>query len=203
MTSTSFSHTLTLSPTILMRNVFHSPIGLSAILVGFDGFFWLLYSPPEPTPIGGLDGRIPDLHLRAAAQINAAIAIRQNLPIDEQFEIAVVLGRAQAASLAVEFEGAVDDLPVGPHVLVGLLLRGGQIGGGRGGPLGGIFEGALGQPFPAGQVLAIEHRHEAGRRLVVSRRAGNWRQEWRVRSEPLRQNEHCASESCDESTNES
>ena len=148
-----------------MRNVFHSPTGLSALAVGFEGCFWLLNKSAGADAPRGLDRGIPDLHLRAAAQINAAVAILEDFPIDEQLEIAVVLGRAQAISLAVEHQGAVDDLPMVAHALVGLGLGGRQFVLRHLGPLGRIGDQAL----PAVEIPSIEQSHEALGRSVVGR----------------------------------
>ncbi len=109
---------------------------------------------------------VPDLHLRCASQVDAAVAVLLDLPVDEHLEIAVVLGRAQTAALAVENEDAVLDLPVCPHVVVGFLLELGQLVAGQGGPFVGIVVRPFEQSLPAGQIFAVEQGFEPLRRLV-------------------------------------
>ena len=65
---------------------------------------------------------VPDLHLRHAAQVDAAVALRQHLVINEQLEVAVVLLGREVEALAVVHEFAVLHLPVRVHVLLGDLL---------------------------------------------------------------------------------
>ena len=78
----------------------------------------------------GLFGVVPDLHLRAAAQIDARIRQRHGLVLDQQLEIAVVLLRGGVSPLAVVDEFAILDGPVRLHGriplsdLVGAGLRG-------------------------------------------------------------------------------
>jgi len=72
---------------------------------------------------------VPDLHLRAAAEVDAAVALGLDLPVDEEVEVCVVAAGAEAVALAVEDERAVGDGPVGAHAGVGLFLRLGQLVG--------------------------------------------------------------------------
>ena len=99
-----------------------------------------------------LELRIPDLNLGAAAQVDAAVAAFQDLPIDIQLEVAVVPGGAQAVSLAVELQNAVDHSPVGTHALISLLLGLRQLGRRHRSTLDRVFH----QPLPTGQGLPVE-----------------------------------------------
>src|SRR6185369_17255500 len=65
---------------------------------------------------------VPDLHLRAASQVNPAVTFGWNLPIHVHLEVAVVLHRAKAASFAVEKDLAILHLPVRAHAGIGFLL---------------------------------------------------------------------------------
>src|SRR6185369_1625754 len=68
--------------------------------------------------VGSFVRWIPNLNLRSAAQINSAVALFRNLPIDIHFKIAVILGRRETAALAVENDFAILDLPMSAHVFV-------------------------------------------------------------------------------------
>ena len=109
---------------------------------------------------------IPNLDLRRASQVDAAVAAFLDLPVHEHLEIAVVLGGAEAAALAVENERAIGSLPVRPHVLIGLLLELLRLIRGQGRPFVRIVIRALQESLPAGQVLAVEQGHKALRGLV-------------------------------------
>ena len=70
---------------------------------------------------------IPNLDLRRAPQIDAAVPVRMNnFPVDQQLKILIIPQRGQAESLAVEFQDTVIDGPVLAHELVGLCLLFGQ-----------------------------------------------------------------------------
>ena len=106
-----------------------------------------------------LAGRIPHLHLRVAAQIDAAVAAGLGKhPLHVQFEVGVVAVSREEHALAVIHDRAVLHLPVGGHVGVPLRL-----------PLGSLLGRALGvfrrvevRPAPpAGEILAVEERREA------------------------------------------
>jgi len=56
------------------------------------------------------------LHLRHAAQVDAAVAERLHLVIDQQLHVAVVLVGREVEALAVVDQFAVLDAPVGVHV---------------------------------------------------------------------------------------
>ena len=106
--------------------MFHSPIGLSATFVGLLGLFLLLKMPPEPIrspDLLQLQIGIPNLNLRAAAQIDAAVAVFFDLPIDVQLEVAVVFVGAKILAFAVENDHAVFDAPMGLRRFVRQLLR--------------------------------------------------------------------------------
>ena len=100
--------------------------------------------------------RVPDLDLGRSPEIEAAVAALLDLPVDEELEIAVIGGGAKAFALAVEDEDAVDDLPVGPHPVVGFGLCFGQLLRRHLGPGRGIGDETL----PAVEAAAVEERHE-------------------------------------------
>ena len=62
-------------------------------------------------------GEVPDLDLRRAAEIDAAVGLGADLVVDEQLDVAVVLVGGQVGALAVVDELAVLDAPV----LLGVL----------------------------------------------------------------------------------
>jgi hypothetical protein len=107
-------------------------------------------------------GAIPDLDLRRAAKIDARVPLRSNLPVHEQFEVAVVLDGLQALSLAVVVQDAVADRPMRQVRVVCVLLRLLQFVRRE---LRALrqFHKAL----PAGQVLPVEQRDEPWRRRAL------------------------------------
>ncbi len=107
--------------------------------------------------IAGL-AEVPDLDLRRAAEVNAAISLGTDLEVDQELDVAVVFVGGEIGSLAVVDDHAVVDAPVFLHVLravgecLGLLV----------GPQCLELAGVHGlQPVPAGEVLAVEQRDEA------------------------------------------
>ena len=106
----------------------------------------------------------------------------QDLPVDEHLEVAVVLGGAQAAALAVEDQHAIHDLPVRPHVVIGLFLELLRPDPRPGSPVSRVVIRSLQQSLPAGQVLAIEQGHKAFRRLVQRLLRGRTRRRQKQRS---------------------
>src|SRR5262249_17428296 len=96
----------------------------------------------------GAGERIPNLNLRRAAQVDSAIALGLDLPIDIEFEIAIVLGGAKILTFAVENDDAVLCLPVLVGRLVPELLRRRRLFRRRLQPLGhghrGVTAGLLG-----------------------------------------------------------
>src|SRR6478609_1303984 len=66
--------------------------------------------------------RVPNLHLRTAAQINSAVSFRRNFPIHPQLNVAVVFFADETLSLAVKFKNAVLRAPMLLHFFVGILL---------------------------------------------------------------------------------
>ena len=145
---------MTRSPSMRMRNAFHSPTGRSAFSRGWLGPFLLLKRPPDPA---GFGLGVPDLHLRRAAEVEAAVPALLDLPVGEQLEVGVVALRAEALALSVERENAVHDRPVGPHGLVGRRLGARQLLGRHLRPRGRVGDEAL----PALERAAVEEGHEA------------------------------------------
>ena len=124
------------SPTWRMRNVFHSPNGLSARTSGsLPGAPGLLFnSPPEPlsraaVPLAALLGRVPDLHLRRGPQVDAAVGLGDGLVLDEQLDVAKIpFGRGKRAAAVVD-QLAVLDAPMGTERrVVRLPLRRARLG---------------------------------------------------------------------------
>ena len=62
-------------------------------------------------------GVVPDLNLRRAAQVDAAVALGTDLVVDQQLDVAVVLVGGEVGALAVVDDLAVLDPPVLLHVL--------------------------------------------------------------------------------------
>ena len=106
---------------------------------------------------------VPDLHLRAAAQINAAVALRRNLPIHQHLKIAVILRGAKVVALAVKHDLAVPTFQCSRMRWSALTCSAASSCGGHLGARGRIGH----QAFPAAQILAVEQRHETLRRRVV------------------------------------
>jgi len=168
-----------------MRNLFHSPSVLSALTSGsLPGEpLSLFQSPPEPLswprPRGSPFRRIPNLHLRHAAQVDAAVAVGQGLVFHQELDVAVVF-----------VGGEVEPLPsltISPFSIRQWALIGRGLACRRGRRLrwiafvfGELFRGH-GEEFarvsrapakPAGEVLAIGERGKARRRRVL-REAGD------------------------------
>ena len=82
---------------------FHSPTGLSASSLGNCSCFLLFHRAPEPLSAPLLVrfaiARVPNLHLRHAAQIDAAVALRADLPIDPHLEIAILASSSRGTAL--------------------------------------------------------------------------------------------------------
>src|SRR5690606_6981448 len=108
--------------------------------------------------------RIPDLDLRRAAQVEAAVGPGGNLPVAVELEVAVVLRGAEARALAVVDEGSVLDAPVGVHRFVGFGPGLFQRVSGESAPLDRVV---VDESLPAGEVLAVEEGGETGGRSVV------------------------------------
>ena len=102
--------------------------------------------------------RVPDLHLRAPAEVDPAVAPRMDFPVDVQLEVAVVLRGAEALSLAVEPQHPVDHAPVFPHARVGRRLSRSEFVGRHRPPRLRIAD----EPLPAGEITAVEERREPG-----------------------------------------
>ncbi|OPZ63981.1 MAG: hypothetical protein BWY83_03288 [bacterium ADurb.Bin478] len=106
---------------------------------------------------------IPYLHLRSAAQINAAVAPLFDLPIHHHFEIGIVAAGAQALAFTIEIKDAVDRLPVLAHLLIGFDLR----------PVEFIrihsdaFDRIFHQPLPSTKILAVEQGGKAFWGLIL------------------------------------
>ena len=113
-------------------------------------------------------GRVPDLHLRVAAKVDAAVGTRgRQHPLDEQFEIAVVAVGGEKHSFAVAHDHAVLDLPVSGHVGVPIGL---PLGPFLRRSLGLLSRIEMGTTPPACEIAAVEQRREARSRLCPPRR---------------------------------
>ena len=81
----------------------------------------LFQRPPEPlsAPMRSVSrlGEIPDLDLRGAAEVNAAISLRTDLEVDQQLDVAVVFVGGEIDPLAVVDDHAVFYSPMFLHVL--------------------------------------------------------------------------------------
>ena len=126
--------------------------------------------------------RVPDLHLRDPAQIDAAVTVGQRFVIHHQLKVAVVFIAGEIQALAVVDQFTLGHAPVGvdvfrsrlPHreaaldrlaFVVGELRR-------RHRPK---LRGILGAPaIPAGQVLAVEECGESLWRRVLRRRCDRY-----------------------------
>jgi hypothetical protein len=104
--------------------------GLVHELGGFlPSSFLLFQRPPEalvnaPSLNFVLLRVVPDLHLRDAAQVDAAVAERQHLVIDHQLEVAVVFVGGEVQAFAVVDELAVLHLPVRVDVIALVVALG-------------------------------------------------------------------------------
>ncbi len=108
---------------------------------------------------------IPDLDLRCAAQVNAAVRLGYGLVIDEQFDVAVIFFGGGVGALAIVDQDAVFDLPVfleGLLVLVISLFR-------------DVLDFAwieMRQAVPAIKILAVEQGGETRRGRNISTVSG-------------------------------
>ena len=102
-------------------------------------------------------GEVPDLDLRVAAEIDAAIPLGADLEIDLQLDVAVVLVGGEVGALAVVDDHAVLDPPVLLQVLGALLEGLGLLVGAHRRELARVH--GL-HAVPAGEVLAVEEGHE-------------------------------------------
>ena len=95
---------------------FHGGVGIFLIVVKTAGtfVFW----------VGFAAGRVPDLHLGTAAQVNTAVPALVDFPVRQQFKIGVLLGSANIVkALALINQRAVNGFPVPPHETIGFGLR--------------------------------------------------------------------------------
>jgi hypothetical protein len=133
---------------------FHSPIGLSA-------------RASAALPVFGAVG-VPDLHLREVAQVDARVAARLGeLPVDEEFEVAVRLlgGQMHAVAIGHELAGSGIDAPVLVAIGVPLGLLGSSLVGRELRlDVRTEYASAAGAAAPASEILAVEQRCEAGGR---------------------------------------
>jgi hypothetical protein len=160
-----------------MRNVFHSPTGLSAFASGLEGFFSLFVETAGALLV------VPDLHLGAAAQVDSAVSRLLDLPVDEHLEVAVVFYGAEVFPFAVEHDHAALHFPVLAHGLVCGLLRFRQLVGRHLRALGR----ALHETLPAGEILPVEEWSETLGRLDASENAAlEWMRTIETRSERAR-----------------
>ena len=74
--------------------------------------------------VGFAAGRVPDLHLGTAAQVNAAVPALVDFPVHQQFKIGVPFGSANVVKgFALIDQRAGNDLPVLSHESIGFGLR--------------------------------------------------------------------------------
>ena len=100
--------------------VAHLPVGDAERLVGVLLVVVEAARADAPVVVG-----VPDLHLRRAAEVEAAVALHgHDAPVDPHLEVLVVLLRGErvAALEPVEEEVAVADGPVGVAAFVGEVL---------------------------------------------------------------------------------
>ncbi len=115
-------------------------------------------------PLAPLLGRVPDLHLRSAPEIDAAVGLGDGLVVDLQLDVAVILVRGQIGPLAVIDQFAALDSPVRLGVVrpLGQLLRLLLVVHG-----GKLTRVEMGHAVPAGEALAIEQGDETRRGELV------------------------------------
>ena len=101
-------------------------------------------------------GRVPDLDLRGAAEVDAGIALRGHVVFEGQFEVAVVFVGRGVGSGAGVVDLAVFRRPMLRELLAHLLQHGVLFLARELGDAVGVIS------VPAGEVLAIEQRSEAG-----------------------------------------
>src|ERR1051325_7506038 len=119
--------------------------------------------------------RVPDLHLRHAAQIEAAVALLLDAPVAEHFKVSVIARAHEVVeAVAAIDDGALLDLPILPHLRVGLGLLGGELLRRKRRALGRVVVWAHQQTLPAREVNAVEKRFETcWRRILASQRAAD------------------------------
>ena len=76
----------------------------------------------KPSGIHIVQRGIPDLHLRASAQINPAVAALLDLPVEKHLKITVIFGRAEMAALAVKVKNPISHAPMRAHLFIRLRL---------------------------------------------------------------------------------
>ena len=113
-------------------------------------------------------GRIPDLNLGSAAEVDAAVAVLADFPIDPHFEIAVVARGGEEGVFAVADEDAVFDVPM----FVDAFLHFGVARGAFFLRHRGDFFRVFGGAGPVFDVVAVEEGFEAFGGLVVFLCAG-------------------------------
>ena len=148
---------------------FHWPTGLSARTSGI--FFVFLVVPEAAGAFVGAEALhffvawIPDLDLGDAAEVDAAVAVLLDLPIDPHFEIAVVAGRGEEeVGVAVADEHAIFDVPMLVDAGFHFGVPFGPLFGGHGGDFGRVLGDAAG---PIVEVFAVEEGREAFGGFVV------------------------------------
>ena len=114
--------------------------------------------------LGGLVAPgIPDLDLRAAAEIDAAVAVGVDLPIDPEFEVAEVAvgGEKGLVAVADDFEAGVGFLnaPMGVEAGLHFVVPGLEFVALEGGDLTRVAGRAA---APGGAVFEIDERLRAG-----------------------------------------
>ena len=106
---------------------------------------------------------IPNLQLRASAQVDTAVTAFEDLPIHIQLDVAVILIGTEALAFTIELQDAVNDLPVLAHVVVSRLLCRGEFINRHRSPRLWIPHKSL----PTGQILAVEQGCESLWRLAM------------------------------------
>ena len=115
---------------------------------------------------GLLVGRIPDLDLRGAAEVDAGVALRRHVVFQGQFEVAVFLvgrgvrTRTGIVDLAVLHGPVLREFVAHLHEH-GVLLFARELG-----------HGVRIVAVPAGEVFTVEQRGEAGRDIGGDERGG-------------------------------
>ena len=112
----------------------------------------------------GADFVVPDLHLRAAAEIDAAVAVGRDLPVDPHLEITVILWRYRCGCRGRRTPTRPSPPSNGPASAPSAFsLSRGQIFRFHGRPGLGVAH----QAFPSGKILAVEEGGETRRRAIV------------------------------------
>lgn len=101
-------------------------------------------------------GGIPNLHLRAASQLDPAVPRCLDLPIHVRLKVPIIFDGAKTVPLAVKNQRSILHPPVGFHALVSLRLRRFHF------LLAHLAAGfrVAHQPFPPCEILAIEKSNE-------------------------------------------